>query len=99
MDAPDELEGELAAGERVGRVAVLRDGKVVKRVPLVTAAEVPGAGPLRVISEELGGALITLIASRGPVRGGLVGHQDPVAKARAAPRRPPPRAPACPGSR
>jgi len=61
VDAPDELEGEMAAGERVGRVAVLRDGKVVKRVPLVTAAEVPGAGPLRVISEELGGALITLI--------------------------------------
>ena len=58
MDAPDELEGELPAGERVGRVAVLRDGKVVKRVPLVTAAEVPGAGPLRVISDELGGALI-----------------------------------------
>ena len=61
LDAPDELEGELPAGERVGRVAVLRDGKVVKRVPLVTAAEVPGAGPLRVISEELGGALITLL--------------------------------------
>ena len=61
VDAPEQLEGEMPAGERVGRVAVLRDGKVVKRVPLVTAAEVPGAGPLRVISEELGGGLITLL--------------------------------------
>ncbi len=60
VDAPEQVEGELAAGTRVGRVTVLRDGKVVKRVPLVTAAEVPGAGPLRVITEELGGALITL---------------------------------------
>ena len=39
---------------RVGRVAVLRDGKVVRRIPLVTAAEVPGAGPLRVVAHELG---------------------------------------------
>ena len=62
VDAPDELEGELAAGTRVGRVAVLRDGKVVARVALVTAAEVPGAGPLRVIAEELGGLLIALLA-------------------------------------
>jgi hypothetical protein len=65
VDVPDELEGELPAGERVGRIAVLRDGKVVKRVPLVTAAEVPGAGPVRVISEELGGALITLLLLLG----------------------------------
>jgi Tfp pilus assembly protein PilX len=33
----------------------------VKRVALVTAAEVPGAGPLRVIVEELGGVLITFL--------------------------------------
>jgi D-alanyl-D-alanine carboxypeptidase (penicillin-binding protein 5/6) len=61
VDAPDQLEGELAAGTRVGRIAVLKDGKVVKRVALVTAAEVPGAGPLRVIVEELGGVLITFL--------------------------------------
>ena len=65
VDAPEQVEGELAAGTRVGRVAVLRDGKVVKRVALVTAADVPGAGPLRVISEELGGALITLLLLLG----------------------------------
>jgi hypothetical protein len=46
--APAELEGELPAGERVGYVAVLRDGRVVERVPLVTAAAVPGPGLLAV---------------------------------------------------
>jgi serine-type D-Ala-D-Ala carboxypeptidase (penicillin-binding protein 5/6) len=61
VDAPEELEGELAAGTRVGRVAVLRDGKVVKRVRLVTAGEVPGAGPLRVLADELGTFLLLLV--------------------------------------
>lgn len=60
VDAPEELEGEIAAGEKVGAVAVLRDGKVVRRVPLVTAAEVPGAGPLRVLADELG-TLLTVV--------------------------------------
>ncbi len=46
VDAPDEL-GETPAGRRVGTIAVLREGKVIDRVPLVTAAEVPGTGPLR----------------------------------------------------
>ncbi len=61
VDAPEELEGELAAGTRVGRIAVLRDGKVVRRVPLVTAAEVPGAGPLRVVLSTLGLAIVPLL--------------------------------------
>jgi D-alanyl-D-alanine carboxypeptidase (penicillin-binding protein 5/6) len=61
VEAPDELEGELAAGTRVGRVAVLRGGKVVKRVRLVTAGEVPGAGPLRVVADELGTFFLLLI--------------------------------------
>ncbi len=54
VDAPDTVEGELAAGEKVGSVAVLRGGRLVRRVGLVTAAEVPGAGPLRVLADELG---------------------------------------------
>jgi D-alanyl-D-alanine carboxypeptidase (penicillin-binding protein 5/6) len=61
VDAPDELEGEIAAGQKVGAVAVLRDGKVVRRVPLVTAAEVPGAGPLRVLVDELGTFLTVVL--------------------------------------
>jgi len=56
VDAPDEL-GETPAGRRVGTIAVLREGKVIDRVPLVTAAEVPGAGPLRRLVDALGGVV------------------------------------------
>jgi hypothetical protein len=45
----------------VGRVAILRGRRVVARVPLVTAAEVPGAGPFRVILDELGFPLTLLL--------------------------------------
>ena len=38
VDAPDEL-GETEAGKRVGTIAILRDGKVIDRVPLVTQAD------------------------------------------------------------
>lgn len=61
IDAPDELHGEIAAGERVGTVAVLRDGEVVRRVPLLTAEQVPGAGPLRRIASALGISLTALV--------------------------------------
>jgi D-alanyl-D-alanine carboxypeptidase (penicillin-binding protein 5/6) len=59
--APDELEGPLPQGKRVGSVTVLVDGKPVRRVPLVTAAEVPGAGTLRVLTSVVGVPL-TLLA-------------------------------------
>ena len=62
VDAPEVLDGEIAAGTRVGRVTVLRAGKVVERVPLVTAAEVQGAGPLRVLVHKLGLPLTLLLA-------------------------------------
>jgi D-alanyl-D-alanine carboxypeptidase (penicillin-binding protein 5/6) len=61
VSAPEELAGELPAGRRVGRVTVLRGGRVVERVPLVTAAEVPGAGPLRIVLDELGLGLTLLL--------------------------------------
>jgi D-alanyl-D-alanine carboxypeptidase (penicillin-binding protein 5/6) len=56
VDAPDEL-GETPAGRRVGTIAVLREGKVIDRVPLVTAADVPGTGPLRRLVDALGGVV------------------------------------------
>jgi serine-type D-Ala-D-Ala carboxypeptidase (penicillin-binding protein 5/6) len=59
--APDELKGPLEAGARVGTVTVVRDGKPVRRIALVTAGEVPGAGPLRVISSPLGVPLTLLL--------------------------------------
>jgi D-alanyl-D-alanine carboxypeptidase (penicillin-binding protein 5/6) len=45
--APGKLEGPLPAGRSVGSVTVLRGGRAVGRVDLVTADAVPGAGPLR----------------------------------------------------
>jgi serine-type D-Ala-D-Ala carboxypeptidase (penicillin-binding protein 5/6) len=61
VKAPDQLEGPLARGERVGSVTVLVDGRRVRRVALVTAEEVPGAGTLRVLLSELGVPLTVLI--------------------------------------
>lgn len=60
VDKPGQL-GETAAGARVGTIEVLREGRVVKRVPLVTVSAVPGAGPLRVIVDELGGLGTVLV--------------------------------------
>jgi len=59
--APKELDGPLPAGERVGSVTVLVDGAPVRRVALVTASEVPGAGTLRVLTSVVGVPL-TLLA-------------------------------------
>jgi D-alanyl-D-alanine carboxypeptidase (penicillin-binding protein 5/6) len=59
--APDELDGPLPRGERVGSVTVLVDGEPVRRVALVTAAEVPGAGTLRVLVSVLGVPLTVLL--------------------------------------
>jgi D-alanyl-D-alanine carboxypeptidase (penicillin-binding protein 5/6) len=70
VDAPETVEGELAAGEQVGSIAVLRDGRIARRVDLVTAAEVPGAGPLRVIADELG--LLMGLLALGAGGGALV---------------------------
>jgi serine-type D-Ala-D-Ala carboxypeptidase (penicillin-binding protein 5/6) len=61
VEAPDELEGPLDRGEPVGSVTVLVDGRRVRRVALVTAAEVPGAGTLRVLLSDLGVPLTILI--------------------------------------
>ena len=60
VKAPDELEGPVAQGKRVGSVTVLVDGRRVGRVALVTAEEVPGAGTLRVLLSEVGVPLTVL---------------------------------------
>jgi serine-type D-Ala-D-Ala carboxypeptidase (penicillin-binding protein 5/6) len=59
--APEELEGPLPAGARVGTVTVLVDGRPVRRTSLVTAAAVPEAGTLRVLTSVVGVPL-TLLA-------------------------------------
>jgi serine-type D-Ala-D-Ala carboxypeptidase (penicillin-binding protein 5/6) len=75
IDAPAELEGELAAGSRVGSVTVLRDGEAVRRVGLVTATPVPGAGPLRRLASALGISLTILLSLVIVSAAGIVGLQ------------------------
>jgi serine-type D-Ala-D-Ala carboxypeptidase (penicillin-binding protein 5/6) len=61
VNAPDEVEGPLAAGARVGTVTVLLDGRSARRVALVTAEEVPEAGTLRVLLSWLGVPLTLIL--------------------------------------
>jgi D-alanyl-D-alanine carboxypeptidase (penicillin-binding protein 5/6) len=61
VNAPDEVEGPLEAGVRVGTVTVLLDGKPARRVALVTAEEIPGAGTLRVLLSWLGVPLTLIL--------------------------------------
>jgi serine-type D-Ala-D-Ala carboxypeptidase (penicillin-binding protein 5/6) len=61
--APDQLEGPVPAGARVGTVTVLVDGERARRVALVTAAEVPEVGTLRVLFSEVGLVLTLLLAA------------------------------------
>jgi serine-type D-Ala-D-Ala carboxypeptidase (penicillin-binding protein 5/6) len=60
VDAPDQVSGPLAAGARVGSVSVLVDGERIRRLPLVTATEVPKAGTIRVLVSVLGVPLTVL---------------------------------------
>jgi serine-type D-Ala-D-Ala carboxypeptidase (penicillin-binding protein 5/6) len=59
--APEEVEGPLEAGTRVGSVIVLVDGEEARRVALVTASDVPGAGTLTVLTSVLGVPLTVLL--------------------------------------
>jgi D-alanyl-D-alanine carboxypeptidase (penicillin-binding protein 5/6) len=61
LDVPDELDGPLPKGERVGWVEVKRDGKTVRRVALVTLAEVEGASFFRKVVRAIGTLLIVVI--------------------------------------
>jgi D-alanyl-D-alanine carboxypeptidase (penicillin-binding protein 5/6) len=61
VKAPDEIEGPVEAGVRVGTVTVLLDGKPARRVALVTAEEVPAAGTLRVVLSWLGVPLTLIL--------------------------------------
>jgi D-alanyl-D-alanine carboxypeptidase (penicillin-binding protein 5/6) len=60
VDAPDQVSGPLPAGERVGSVTVFVDGERARRMPLVTAADVPEAGTMRVLVSFLGVPLTVL---------------------------------------
>jgi serine-type D-Ala-D-Ala carboxypeptidase (penicillin-binding protein 5/6) len=62
VDSPDEVEGPLPAGRRVGAINVLQGGRLVRRVPLVTATDVEGASLPRRMLHSLGGPLTLLAA-------------------------------------
>jgi D-alanyl-D-alanine carboxypeptidase (penicillin-binding protein 5/6) len=81
ISAPEEVEGPLEAGTRVGSVTLFVDGERVRRIALVTAGDVPEAGTLRVLTSVLGvpltvllvlaillGAALAIILSRRRVR-------------------------------
>jgi serine-type D-Ala-D-Ala carboxypeptidase (penicillin-binding protein 5/6) len=53
ISAPEEVEGPLEAGTRVGSVTLFVDGERVRRVALVTAADVPEAGTVRVLTSVI----------------------------------------------
>ena len=59
--APDEVEGPLPAGSRVGSVTVVVDGEQTRRVALVTAADVPDTGTVQVLLSVLGVPLTVLL--------------------------------------
>lgn len=60
VEAPGELEGPLPRGERVGVLLVSYRGKVVRRVPLVTAERVRGASTWDKIASAAGGSAAAL---------------------------------------
>jgi D-alanyl-D-alanine carboxypeptidase (penicillin-binding protein 5/6) len=64
VEAPAELEGPLAAGSKVGELEVVYRDRVVRRVPLVTASSVRGAGLVRRGVSSIGGpgAAVALLA-------------------------------------
>jgi serine-type D-Ala-D-Ala carboxypeptidase (penicillin-binding protein 5/6) len=61
ISAPEEVEGPLPAGARVGSVTVFVDGERVRRVALVTGSNVPKAGAMRVLISVLGVPLTALL--------------------------------------
>ena len=50
--APEELEGPLPRGKRVGSVSVFREGRRVRSLPLFTAEAVPEAGLVRKVTRS-----------------------------------------------
>jgi D-alanyl-D-alanine carboxypeptidase (penicillin-binding protein 5/6) len=71
IHAPDELDGPIPAGRRVGSVDVLYLGRKVKTLGLVTATAVPGSTLVHRVTYELGPPL-TALALILVVVGGLL---------------------------
>lgn len=53
VGAPEEVEGPIREGQRLGTIEIFLDGRRVSRVPLVAATSVAEAGPTRRAKEFL----------------------------------------------
>jgi D-alanyl-D-alanine carboxypeptidase (penicillin-binding protein 5/6) len=60
VQAPGKVSGPIPKGRRVGTVSVIYRGKVVRRVPLVTASNVPAASFTRKVIATFGWPLAAL---------------------------------------
>ena len=60
VTAPGELQGPLPRGQRVGEVEVSYRGRVVRRVPVVTASAVRGASSFEKFMAAIGGGGVAL---------------------------------------
>jgi D-alanyl-D-alanine carboxypeptidase (penicillin-binding protein 5/6) len=60
--APESLEGPLPAGRRVGSVTILRGGKPVSTVGLVTARAIPATPALTKLFDAVGIPFLVLLA-------------------------------------
>jgi hypothetical protein len=60
VTAPGELRGPLPRGQRVGEVEVSYRGRVVRRVPVVTASAVRGATTFEKFMAATGGDAVAL---------------------------------------
>ena len=60
VSAPDELQGPLPRGQRVGQVEVSYRGRVVRRVPVVTASAVRGASSFEKFMAAIGGGGVAI---------------------------------------
>ena len=60
VQAPSKVSGPIPAGRRLGSVALVYRGRVVRRVALVTATSVPAASLPRKVIATLGAPLAAL---------------------------------------
>jgi D-alanyl-D-alanine carboxypeptidase (penicillin-binding protein 5/6) len=63
VEAPQELEGPIGRGVKVGTVSVFRAGKRVRELPLVTAEAVPEAGTVRKLGRYQAVFVILLVVA------------------------------------
>ena len=77
--APEELEGPLPQGERVGSVSVFKGGSRVRSLPLFTAEAVPEAGLVRKLTRSPAFWLSNRPAGGRRVRAPATGGSAPAA--------------------